>query len=505
MPTNKASKPKRAKAGKEKKEVKRESKTDRESDVEKAKTNAGLWELRLKATERSLRDYTESCQKLARDNERLTDQLYHAENDAIHVTGHWERQLEAKEGKICKLEKALQTQEALAREEKNKLAGDLNMIQEEMMKMKEMEIQREQDIIHMKKSSDDAYKELMEKLREMEGQFLKEKDRLEKETKECYQTMVQMVEDHHEATEQLKDTLHSVLKDRDCLSEELKYHKKEAEDLQKLAKSLGDENTSLALKKNMLELTVKSNAAQLETQKNKLSELRAEVASLEEALQLKVVEIELQEKNEKINLVTIQASQVELDKLQQVLAMREKELRHVKQLASTIVAKRQELEEFFHEALDHVRKEIKAGRLQYKKDALQSYRKTFKEATAGKIKFPPIRTFHKGPHSTNSVYSDMEAAAMWTYPPSVEVQISELTWEQKEQVLQLLFAKMNGYRESKFSPQVALLASSEKKSSTDSDADGIRKDLSPATISTPAPSESTLPSQPASQPDIHIT
>lgn len=163
----------------------------------------------------------------------------------------------------------------------------------------------------------------------------------------------------------------------------------------------------------MLELTVKDNAAQMGTQKQKLTELRAEVASLEEALQLKAVEIEQQEKKEKANLVTIQASQVELDKLQKVLAMREKEMKHVKQLASTIVAKRQELEEFFHEALGHVRKEIKDSRLQYRQEALQSYRRRFKEATAGKIKFPPIRTFHKTAHSTNSVYSDMEAAATW--------------------------------------------------------------------------------------------
>lgn len=85
---------------KEKKEGKRESKTDRESDVEKAKANAVLWELRLKATEESLRDYTESFQKLARANEHITTQLYHAEKDSIHVTGHWQRQLAAKDGKV---------------------------------------------------------------------------------------------------------------------------------------------------------------------------------------------------------------------------------------------------------------------------------------------------------------------------------------------------------------------------------------------------------------------
>uniref|UniRef100_A0A3P9D079 Basal body orientation factor 1b n=1 Tax=Maylandia zebra TaxID=106582 RepID=A0A3P9D079_9CICH len=352
MPTNKASNPKKTKGGKEKKEGKRDSKTDKESDVEKAKANAVLWELRLKATEQSLRDYTESCQKVARANEHLTNQLYHAEKDAIHIAD-W-----------C---------------------------------------------VFITVDSFFSVSLLCCKL-----------------------------------FRRLKDALHSVIKERDCLIDKLKYHIKEAEDLQKLAKLLTEENTSLALDKSMLELTVKDNAAQMGTQKQKLTELRAEVASLEEALQLKAVEIEQQEKKEKANLVTIQASQVELDKLQKVLAMREKEMKHVKQLASTIVAKRQELEEFFHEALGHVRKEIKDSRLQYRQEALQSYRRRFREATAGKIKFPPIRTFHKTAHSTNSVYSDMEAAATWTDQPGSEVEISDLTWEQKEQVLRLLFQKSCG-------------------------------------------------------------
>uniref|UniRef100_A0A3B4ZY84 Basal body orientation factor 1 n=1 Tax=Stegastes partitus TaxID=144197 RepID=A0A3B4ZY84_9TELE len=344
------------KKAKGKKEGKQESKADKESDVEKAKANAALWELRLQVTGQSLTEYQEACHKLARANEQLTGQLYRAEKDAIDITGHWQRQLAAREEKwlfclYCKL------------------------------------------------------------FRQLEG------------------------------------AMYSAFKERDRLNEALKYHVKESQDLHKLTNSLAKENTSLALNKDMLQMTVKKNEAQMEAQNQRLSELRAKVVSLEKALVLKAGELELQEKKEKMNLVTIQASQVELEKLQNVLAMREKELGHIKQLASTIVEKRRELEEFFHEALAHVKQEIEASRLQYKKEALQGYRWRFREATAGKIKFPPIRTFHKSLHSTNSVYSDMEAAVTWTHPPGSKVQISDLTWEQKEQVLRLLFAKMNRQRE----------------------------------------------------------
>ncbi|XP_028294599.1 basal body-orientation factor 1-like [Gouania willdenowi] len=218
----------------------------------------------------------------------------------------------------------------------------------------------------------------------------------------------------------------------------------------------------------MLELTLKKNAAQIEAQKDKLSELTSKVASLEQDLELKVEELEQQQLQEKMNLGLIQASQVELDKLQKVLIMREKELEHIKQLASLIVKRRTQLEEFFHDALTHVKQEILASRFQYKRKALQDYRLRFSEATEGKIKFPPIRTFHKSPHSTNSVYSDMDAAATWPYPPGKEVEISDLTWEQKEQVLWLLFGKMNGQKERKFTHSVALVSHVPKKS-VDSD------------------------------------
>ncbi|XP_022048952.2 basal body-orientation factor 1 isoform X1 [Acanthochromis polyacanthus] len=504
MPT-KASKVKRVKAGKGKKDGKHESKADKESDVEKAKANAALWELRLQVTGQSLSEYREACHKLARANEQLTDQLYRAEKDAIDTTGHWQRQLAAREEEIRTLEKRLESQEALAREEKNKLESDFNRLQDRMKIMKEMEAQMEQEIIDIKNNMDIAEKEHRENLNKMKDKFYREKERLEKDMMEqCNRIMAMLKKDHLEVVAQLEGAMFSAFKERDRLNEALKHHVKESEDLQKLTISLATENTSLGLDRDMLQLTVKKNGAQMEAQNKRLSELKAKVASLEQAIELKAEELERQEKKEEMNLVTIQASQVELEKLQKVLAMRERELGHIKQLASTIVEKRREVEEFFHEALAHVKQEIVTSRLQYKKEALQGYRWRFREATAGKIKFPPIRTFHKSPHSTNSVYSDMEAAVTWTHPPDSNVQISDLTWEQKEQVLRLLFAKMNGRRERKVNQHLAASPSSEKKSLIDSDAAGIREELSPVTISTQAP-ESILPSNPNSLPDMHIT
>ncbi|XP_029316328.1 basal body-orientation factor 1-like isoform X2 [Cottoperca gobio] len=489
MPKKKVPKVKRAKAGKGKKEGKHESKADKESDIEKAKANAALWELRLQVTEQSLVEYREACRKLARANEELTDQLYRTEKDTIDITCFLKKQDAAKAEKINALQKSLRSQDALAREEQNKLvddhttqinemkeqfrkkSSDFNMIQDGMKTIKEFQkrkAQMEQELSDIRNNMDLTDKEHRENLNKVECKFFKEKDRLEREAERKIALVVERA--HNEAIVQLDHASRSVFKENVRLNEALKYHIKEAEDLHVLTNSIAKENTSLKLDKNTFELTVKKNAAEMEAHKKELSKLRAKVASLEHALELKAVDPERDEKEK--TLVSTQASQVELEKLQKVLYMRERELGHVKRLANTIVDQRTELEQFFHEALAQVKQEIMASRVQYKKEALQAYSWRLKEATAGKLKFPPIRTFHKGPHSTNSVYSDMEAAARWTHPPDSKVEISDLTWEQKEQVLRLLFAKMNGQRERKANQHLALSASSEKKSLIDSDAAG---------------------------------
>ncbi|XP_069391420.1 basal body-orientation factor 1 [Paralichthys olivaceus] len=519
MPKKKVSRVKKAKAGKGKKDGKQEVKADRESEIEKAKTNANLWELRLKVTDQSLRQYQEACGKLARTNQELTSQLYRVEKDSIDISGCLQRQDAAKEETISLLQKSLKSQEAHAREEQNKLAedyilqlsemkdlfrkrsSDFNMIQDGMRKIKEFQTkkaQMEQELCDIRASMDSADKGHREDLNKMECRFFKEKARLEREAEEAIAVAADRA--HSEAIVQLDDASRSVFKENVRLNEALKYHIKEAQDLQKLTDSLGKQNASLALDKKTCELMVKKNAAQMAAQKDELSKLRAKVMSLEKALGPKGRELQREEKEEKM----LVRNQVELEKLQKVLCVRERELGHIKRLASTIVEQRTELEQFFHESLAQVKQEITASRLQYKKEAVQAYRWRLREATAGKLKFPPIRTFRKSPHSTNSVYSDMEAAATWTHQPGSKVEISDLTWEQREQVLRLLFAKMNGQRERKVSQHLALSASAEKKSLVDSDAAGIREELSPATFITQAP-ESALPSNPNSLPNIHTT
>ncbi|XP_054894754.1 basal body-orientation factor 1-like [Poeciliopsis prolifica] len=460
MPTTKASKSKREKRGKGKKSSKHEPKTEKEPDLETARANAALWELKLKITEQDLSDYRGAHHNMACMNEQLTNQLLRCEQNNVDMTGYWQKEVEAREEKIRMLEDKLRKQEAIALLERSKQAEDFKALQDEMRKMEESEARLEEELSDMRKTMDFTQKEHEETLRKTEDSFQRDQANLKREMRlMCNQEIAKMKLDHHEAIVKMESALTSAFKEQDRLNETLKTTIQEAEGLKKLTHSLAKEKLSVMLQKDMLEATVKKDTAKMEVKEKKLSEVMAKAASLELALAEISRKSEQQEEKEKRDLVTIQASQVELDKLQKLLAMREKELQHVKQLAKTIVDKRREVEEFFHEALDHVRQEIVASRLQNRKEALQDYRQKFREATAGMIKFPPIRSVNRSP---NYLY----AAAQWSHPPSGEVNMSHLTWEQKEKVLSLLFAKMNGQTERKVCKHQDLCASSQERKET---------------------------------------
>ncbi|XP_077412442.1 basal body-orientation factor 1 [Vanacampus margaritifer] len=462
MHRKKVVKVKKTKTGRGKKSGKREPKTDKDLDLENAKANITLWELRIRLTEQTLAEYRESCGQLARTNTELCNKLAHAEREIREANAHWQRRDAAKDEKINVLHDTLKSQEALALEQQNKLvehytleisemkelfrkrAGEFEAIQDGFRTIEEFQTRKAQmelELRDIKKSMELAEEEHKEKRDKMEQRFFQEKARLEKDAEEAIAQVEEQA--HHEAVLQLDDASRCVFMENVRLNETLKHHMKEAEELHKLASSLAKENTSLALDKKTLDMLAKKNAAQMVAQKQELTHLKEKLASLEETLEHKRDEAErcVQEM-----LLSSRVDKAELGKLQGALSTREKEVKHIKRLAGAIMEQRSELERFFHEALAQVKEEIAAGRLQYKKEAQQAYHLTLSQATAGKIKFPPIRTFQNTPYSTNSVYSDMEEAARWVHPPGSKVDVSDLTWEQKEQVLRLLFAKMNRQR-----------------------------------------------------------
>nr|XP_055025199.1 basal body-orientation factor 1 [Misgurnus anguillicaudatus] len=502
MPKRKGNKGK----GKGKKEGKHESKVDKESEMEKFKRNAELWEAKLNITEISLVEYREAARTLARANEELTTQQYRTEKDTQDIISFLKKTDQEKRGMIAALKEQLKNDREKASNERDALiaecmqkmdrveekfrqrSSDFQRIPEEIKTIKhfnKIKAHLEEELINMRERLRIANREHSNS--QMRSQYKYHTARIHLD-KEAEQKIAQLAElSHHEATVQLDAASHIVSKENMRLKEALSYHVKEAEELKRTNVALTEKNSSLALQKETNELMRKECESQVRAQQNNISELKAKLDTLEQALSIMAGEFEQEkEKVERRAVVRIQADSRNLKRLEMLLAARENELVQVKRLAQSIIEQRKELELFFHEALDHVRQEIRTQQQHYRQEALKAYRWRMNEARCGRLEYPRIRTFTNVPHSTNDVHTDLEEAEKWSNLKSSGVDISDLTWEQKEKLLKLLFAKLNGQKIRKPSQLPALPTSLSERVQVNSDA-GFTKDKQSLTFITQMP------------------
>ncbi|KAJ8290477.1 hypothetical protein GJAV_G00013340 [Gymnothorax javanicus] len=440
-----------------KKDGQLEPKNERESDIEKAKANAALWEAKLDVVERSRAEYRDATHKLARANEELTNHQHRAEKDTLEIIAFLKKKDVEKEEKIAQLEELLNEQKHKAAEESellvaeyklrineleetfNKRSREFQMIHGEIQMIREFKKKKahmEQELSDIKENMHLAEKNHGESLSRMEHKFFKEKLRLEKEAEQRITVLAERA--HEEAIVQLDEASRSVFKENIRLNEALSYHIKEVQELRRMTVALAEENQSLTQHKETSDLMLQDTVSQLKEQRDKVVELTRKVAVLEQVLGRMGEEFKRETEDvQQRALVSTETGRLEVDKLQKVLAMREREMNRVKRLARGVVEQRTELEVFFLEALAHVKQEIQARRQQHKQAALQLYPQQRSAAWGKKLEDRCIHPFHKKQHSTTNL-SNMENCAT--------VDISELTWEQKETVLRSLFAKMNGLK-----------------------------------------------------------
>ncbi|XP_040082050.1 basal body-orientation factor 1 isoform X3 [Oryx dammah] len=441
-----------------------------ESVVERAKANASLWEARLEVTELSRIEYRDTSRRLARCNEELKRQQYKMEKDTMSVLNYLKKQDQEKDNLIEKLKQQLNETKEKAQEEKEKLeqkftmqvselegqfhqkAKEIGMIQTELKTIKQFQkrkIQVEKELDDLKEDLRNTERKHQETLRRLEGKFFEEKHRLEKEAEKKIIMLADRA--HHEAVVQLNNAGRSVFKENIYLQKALAYHLKEADALQKNSQKLQETQTFLSQQKEINDLLVKEKIMQLTQQKLQIQTLQKKVVSLENALVCMTKEFETEVlKLQQQAMVENQAGQVEIFKLQQLLQMKDKEMNRIKKLAKNILDERTEVERFFLDALHQVKKQILFSRKHYKQVAQTAFNLKMREACAGRMEYPKIRTFDGREHSTNSVNQDLMEADKWTDIQG-NVDIGDLTWEQKEKVLRLLFAKMNGFVPRKYS------------------------------------------------------
>ncbi|XP_053457718.1 basal body-orientation factor 1 isoform X1 [Nycticebus coucang] len=441
-----------------------------ESAVERAKANAALWEARLEITELSRIEYRDTSRRLAKSNEELKKQQYKMEKDTMSVLSYLKKQDQEKDNMIDKLKQQLTETKEKAQEEKEKLeekytmqikelegqfhqkAKEIGMIQTELKTVRQFQkrkIQVEKELEDLKENLRNTERKHQETLRRLEGRFFEEKHRLEQEAEKKIIMLAERA--HHEAIVQLNNAGRNVFKENVYLQKALAYHLKEADALQKSSQKLKESHTVLLHQKEINDLLVKEKIMQLTQQRTQIQILQKKVVSLETALNCMTREFETEIlKLQQQTVTENQAGQVEINKLHQLLQMKDREMNRVKKLAKNILDERTEVERFFLDALHQVKQQILFSRKHYKQIAQAAFNLKMRAACSGKTEYPQIRTFDGREHSTNSVNQDLKEAEKWTDIQG-NVDIGDLTWEQKEKVLRLLFAKMNGFVPRKYS------------------------------------------------------
>ncbi|XP_063145016.1 basal body-orientation factor 1 [Candoia aspera] len=491
-----------------------------ESEAERAKAAAALWEARLEVTEISRKEYREAARRLAQNNEELERQQRRLEKDTVEVLSCLKKQDLEKEDLIEKLKQQVNELKCRAKVENEQVAEqftkqlaemeekfyrkakEIGLIQIELKMIKDFRKNKallEKELEDLKDTLDITKKEHKETICMLERKFLEEKQRLEREAEKKIIMLAERA--HHEAIVQLDNAGRAVFTENVRLQEALGYHMKETEQLQKVKQKLEENNAFLLQEKETKDLLVKEKILQITQQKALIQELQNKVKKLEAAVNNMAREFKIEvKKTEEKALVQNQAGRTEIEKLEQLLEMKDREMSRVKKLARNILNERTEVEKFFLDALEQVKQEIISSRKCYKQVAQAAYQRKMMAAFAGKEEYPKIRTFNDNAHSTNSVQMDLLEAEKWTNIQKGKMDISELTWEQKESVLRLLFAKMNGLRHRKYS-QILVPVTPTNFAETKTSGD----DTVPvyAFITQQAPlSESSHKSSPL--PDIHV-
>eukprot|EP01029_Cantina_marsupialis_P018257 TRINITY_DN41853_c0_g1_i1.p1 TRINITY_DN41853_c0_g1~~TRINITY_DN41853_c0_g1_i1.p1 ORF type:complete len:474 (+),score=138.74 TRINITY_DN41853_c0_g1_i1:65-1486(+) len=274
--------------------------------------------------------------------------------------------------------------------------------------------------------------ELMErKLVEERAQMKREMQRRMEQLKDRFR---------EEARQEMSVETKRIEADNLRMGEELRFQLEASNELQKENARIENENHEFA-RELTLQLEKEKLYAQQGYRKSKdVKELTSKARNLEKQLTQIVRDYEKQMEGTALkHKKELEAKDLEHQSLKQLVKLRSKELRAIRRHAQVLLDGRNEIQEFFLQALETVKREMTNKKLAHAQSKQTTYRNQMREATLkGTTRFPTIK------HPTQ-----MAASSILPEPSKLnniqKIDIGELNWEDKERVLRLLFAKINGF------------------------------------------------------------
>ncbi|CAF3772511.1 unnamed protein product [Rotaria sp. Silwood1] len=397
--------------------------------------NTALWEVRLNMIDASRKQYRDIAGNLSNENETLRDQLRQTEKDTIDVVTFLKKQDVDKDTQIDRLQqeiKDLQIEQAKDKqdlfddfdrqkyqltEKLTRKENELDIVRHELNQVKEFrkkKAQMQKELEEIKEAMLWNVREQKENLEKLEEKFSEEKMRLQQESNKRIEEIAEHAQ--NEALKTLDEKARNIYKENVDLIESLRIYKQELDNLQILKEQLRKQATTILGDKEMNDILIKEKIEEVQKNNKLIKELKEKVQYLELSLTKFIEEFNI-EKNKLLEQSQIEneSSHNEIIKLQRALELKGKEMNKVKKLGKTILEQRSEFEILFLDALQNVKRHIIYNRLQYHKDAFNSYQNRMANTHHGQEEHTRMKTFNETFHeiNTNNVFHDLEETTKW--------------------------------------------------------------------------------------------
>ncbi|KAJ3052855.1 hypothetical protein HK097_005516, partial [Rhizophlyctis rosea] len=342
----------------------------------------------LDATNKSLAHFKERLEGLTTTNEHLQEAMTQQEKDALEVIAALHLENEKKDASQKQLRAQYEAEIARVRAERDAVVGEyerrvadmlsaltekeaaFKVMQQEFSVIKDFRRKRHdllKQLDTLKIELSDAERRHKDTVTRMERKFFEEKIRLQKEANRKISELATKA--HREALQTLSETQKDVFRENIRLSDALRVHMQEGEDLAKVTARLEGENRRLEEEKELNGVIVREKIVGGRVAKGEIKRLQLKIQSMEHALSHVVREFE--HEREIVGRLARRDLE-EVRKVAEVLRARLErkgvEMRHVKRLAQHILDQRTDLERFFMDALETVRSEILTERDRKKRE-----------------------------------------------------------------------------------------------------------------------------------------
>ncbi|KXS13795.1 hypothetical protein M427DRAFT_364100 [Gonapodya prolifera JEL478] len=402
----------------------------------------------IAALEGTIASTRERATALALQNEQLLLRCETQEQDALAVIAAVHRESEDKDAKVRVLQEQVDKEKEAASAAKEALVEDyerriseLNstisekdaaykVLQHEHAVVKDFRRKRHElfnELDTVKRDLAEMERRHRETVARLERKHFEDTMRLQSESERNISELASKAE--KEAVAALQETTKEIYRENVRMTEALNHHVHENQSLQKQSEHLSVENKQLQGEREIHEAMVREKILQSKTLQQEVQSLKSKISSLEHSLGHVVGAYE----KERVSLVEqarvkLDDAQRECANLQEQLRRKTSEMKHIRRLAQHLCNQRTDVELFFMDALESVRSKLRDEADQAHSKAAQNAAKSLQDRYGAR----GVDSLYVGKlldyHHMETPASDFEA----------------LPWHDKERVLRLLFAQMNG-------------------------------------------------------------